>query len=77
MSRTPEDEEFYAGYCDGLDRDAPEPSTNRSRCYRHSFAVARADRRGEPLRDVHERADLAERLDRAEREWGAYQFFMK
>lgn len=74
-TRTPEDEEFYAGYRDGLDSDSPEPSENRSRCYRHGFMVARADKRGEPVPNVREKADEAERLDRAERDWRKYPFY--
>jgi hypothetical protein len=35
--------EFMQGYIDGGDLDAPEPSANRSYCYRHSFAVRRAE----------------------------------
>ena len=38
------DADFVSGYRDGHDRDAPEPSANRSACYRHSFAVGRAER---------------------------------
>ncbi len=41
------DDEFYQGYRDGFDLNSPEPSANRSHCYRHSFMVGRADRRGE------------------------------
>lgn len=69
------DDEFYAGYRDGLDRDAPEPSSNRSRCYQHGFMVARADRRGEPVPDVHSKAEEAERRDRAERDWAEFPFY--
>lgn len=37
------DREFMAGYMDGRNLDAPEPSANRSHCYRHSFAIGRAE----------------------------------
>ncbi len=74
-NRTPEDDEFYAGYRDGLDSDAPEPSENRSHCYRHGFMVARADKRGEPAPNVREKADEAKRTDRAERGRDKYQFY--
>lgn len=36
-------DEFLAGYNDGFDPDYPEPSANRSHCYRHSFWVARRE----------------------------------
>jgi len=42
------DNERLAGLLDGGDPDAPEPSENRSHSYRHGFACARADARGEP-----------------------------
>jgi len=45
--------EMIEGYRDGLDLDAPEPSTNRSASYRHGFANGRDDRRGKP-RDNYE-----------------------
>jgi hypothetical protein len=47
MSR--HDEEFMAGYFDGRGRTAPEPSDNRSACYRHSFVVGRAEINGCPI----------------------------
>lgn len=43
------DAEFLAGYQDGRDPDAPQPSGNRSACYRHSFAVRRAEMNGRPI----------------------------
>jgi hypothetical protein len=43
------DEEFMAGYFDGRDINAPEPGENRSHCYRHSFAIGRAELAGKPI----------------------------
>jgi hypothetical protein len=37
------DEDFVAGYMEGGDPDAPEPSANRSPAYVHSFRVRRAE----------------------------------
>jgi hypothetical protein len=42
------EQEMVDGYRDGHDLDAPEPSQNRSRSYRHGFANGRDDRRGKP-----------------------------
>lgn len=36
-------DEMVQGYRDGLNRDSPEPSANRTRSYRHGFANGRAD----------------------------------
>mgnify|MGYP001104541154 CR=1 FL=1 len=36
-------DEMVQGYRDGLDKDSPDPSANRTRSYRHGFANARAD----------------------------------
>lgn len=41
--------EFVEGYMDGRDPTSPEPSDNRSHCYRHSFAVGRAEIAGKPI----------------------------
>jgi len=41
-------DETFEGYTDGLDMNNPEPSKNRSHSYRHGFANARDDKRGEP-----------------------------
>jgi hypothetical protein len=64
---TAADFEFWQGYCDGRDRNAPEPSDNRSACYRHSFAVGRAELAGCPIpaQISRERAAQAELEDRA------------
>lgn len=63
MTADPLDSEFAEGYCDGRDPDAPEPSGNRSDAYRHSFAVARAERAGRPFPAAlsRKRADQIER----------------
>jgi hypothetical protein len=45
---TKDDEEHMAGYVDGHDPTAPEPSANRSWCYRHSFAVGRRELERKP-----------------------------
>lgn len=37
------EDEMVEGYMDGRDPNAPEPSANRSRSYRHGFANARDD----------------------------------
>lgn len=54
--------EMVEGFRDGFDLNAPEPSGNRSRSYRHGFANGRDDRRHEP-RDsaaaLREAAELA------------------
>jgi hypothetical protein len=42
-------DDFVEGYFDGRDPNAPEPSDNRSACYRHSFAVGRAELAGKPI----------------------------
>jgi hypothetical protein len=43
------DDEFAEGYRDGRNPSAPEPSSNRSHCYRHSFAVGRAELANKPI----------------------------
>lgn len=55
-----DDDEFMAGYRDGGDPNAPEPSANRSHAYRHSFEVKRAELRGEPIPAAFSRAAAAE-----------------
>lgn len=42
------DDEVFAGYCDGLDPDSPEPSDNRTPAYRHGWRNGRDDRAGLP-----------------------------
>jgi hypothetical protein len=41
-------DEMTEGYMDGFDLDNPEPSSNRSHCYRHGFANGRDDRANRP-----------------------------
>lgn len=62
------DQEFLAGYFDGRDPDAPEPSANRSACYRHSFTIGRRERTGQhlPAHVARELAAEAERKDAAQ-----------
>lgn len=55
-----DDDEFMAGYRDGGDPNAPEPSANRSHAYRHSFEVKRAELRGAPIPAAFSRAAAAE-----------------
>lgn len=40
--------DMIEGYQDGRVEDSPEPSANRSHCYRHGFANGRDDLRGQP-----------------------------
>lgn len=42
-------DDFWEGYRDGRDLDAPWPSDNRSARYRHSFEVGRAEKLGKPI----------------------------
>lgn len=59
--------EMVAGYRDGWDLDNPEPSDNRSHCYRHGFQVARFDKAGKvafgSVQRARELAEFAEILD--------------
>jgi hypothetical protein len=59
----PEDD-FFEGYRDGLATESPEPSENRSHCYRHGFMVGRADRAGKPVDLAREKAAIAEAKDK-------------
>jgi hypothetical protein len=43
------DREFYEGYRDAADPEAPMPNGNRHPAYRHSFAVRRAEQAGAPI----------------------------
>lgn len=54
------EDDFVAGYRDGRDRDAPEPSANRSAAYRHSFNVGRAEIEGRPIPAALSRARARE-----------------
>jgi hypothetical protein len=62
---TPAEIDFFEGYRDGRDPGAPVPGKNRSHCYRHSFAVGRAQVSGRPLVAEASRraARIAEVLD--------------
>ena len=44
------EQQMLEGYLDGLDRDAPEPSSNRTESYRHGFANGRDGLRRCPRR---------------------------
>lgn len=60
--------DFSEGYRDGRDRNAPEPTANRSAAYRHSFNVGRAEiGQGEllPAAILRDRAARAEAEERA------------
>jgi hypothetical protein len=62
-------DDMLAGYLDGLDPDAPEPSSNRSACYRHGFANGRDDRNGKPRASadtLRREADAAAARDAAQ-----------
>jgi hypothetical protein len=66
MSGRPANEDMVAGYMDGLNPDSPEPSSNRTRSYRHGFRAGRADR-GQRWQisfdEITRLADEAMRLD--------------
>lgn len=53
------DQQFYDGYRDGGDPDAPAPSSNRHPAYRHSFAIRRAELAGHPITAAVSRAAAA------------------
>ena len=57
---TPLEWEFYEGYRDGRDPDAPSPSGNRHPAYLHSFEVGRAELAGTPIPAAISRARAAE-----------------
>lgn len=54
------EDDMTQGYMDGFDRDAPEPSDNRSRSYRHGFANARDDLRGKPRSTAQDLREIAQ-----------------
>lgn len=63
---SPANDEMVAGFLDGYDLDAPEPSANRSHSYRHGFANGRDDRGGKPrasAAELRRMADLAMERD--------------
>lgn len=41
-------DDMVQGYMDGLDLQSPDPSSNRTRSYRHGFANGRDDRAKKP-----------------------------
>ena len=67
MDGTPANDEMLEGYRDGFNLDCPEPSSNRSRSYRHGFANGRADKAGKShglsFEELRRAADEAMRLD--------------
>lgn len=52
--------EMIEGYRDGRDGSSPEPSSNRSRSYRHGFANGRDDLSGTPRASAHELREIAD-----------------
>lgn len=66
---TDADRDRMDGYRDGRDRDAPEPSVNRSASYRHGFTVGRAELAGGPafgsVAEAIREADRAAAEDRS------------
>jgi len=63
-------EDMIAGYRDGYDRDAPEPSANRSASYRHGFANGRDDINGVPRAPAVTLRQLAEEALQSDQEQG-------
>ncbi len=59
----PANDDMVQGYLDGLDRDCPEPSDNRSASYRHGFRNGRDDILGRPPRASYKA--ICEAADRA------------
>ena len=54
--------DMVEGYMDGYDLNAPEPSSNRSESYRHSFYIGRAEKLGLPVigyQELDKHADWA------------------
>lgn len=49
MTDQPANADMVAGYLDGRDKNAPEPSANRSHSYRHGFMVGRCEIEGRPV----------------------------
>lgn len=60
MSRA--NDEMVEGYLDGRDSNAPEPSGNRSRAYRHGFQSGRDDLARKPSAPYAVRRQQAEEL---------------
>ena len=64
--REPANADMVEGYMDGYDLDAPEPSSNRSESYRHSFYIGRAEKLGLQMvaaRELEQHAEWARRAD--------------
>lgn len=55
------DREFILGYFDGREKDSPEPSDNRSHCYRHGFLNGRDDLSGKPRNTAQNLREAAEK----------------
>ena len=70
MSERLANDDMLKGYRDGRDVNAPEPSANRSRSYRHGFANGRRDigqspelNAGISVDEMRRRADQAMEAD--------------
>lgn len=60
MSKNWAEQEMVDGYMDGRKSDSPEPSSNRSRSYRHGFQSGRDDLAGMPSAPYAERLRMAD-----------------
>ena len=58
-------DDYIEGYMDGRDPNSPEPSDNRSECYKHSFDIGRREGTGKHLKydAAIKRAELAKAKD--------------
>jgi hypothetical protein len=63
------EDEMVEGYRDGRDPDAPEPSDNRSRAYRHGFQSGRDDLSGKPSAPFAVRLAQAEEILKDDERW--------
>lgn len=61
MTERPANDDMVAGFLDGFDLSAPEPSANRSASYRHGFANGRADKLHKNIGTAQERGELADK----------------
>ncbi len=68
MSGRAEDE-MVEGYLDGRDGDAPQPSDNRSRAYKHGFQSGRDDLARKPSAPFAVRLALAEEILREDEQF--------
>lgn len=64
----PHGNEMLQGYRDGFNRDAPEPSDNRSHSYRHGFRNGRADLHRKPYATPDQVREMAENALAADRD---------